>query len=243
MRPRTLGLLSVVAAVAVAGGVAVARSGDRPFRNSPDASKVLDQIDPTVRTDAGPAGFEPAAAPLASPARSDPATAVRNLLDALIARDANRSYGLLAAADRATVGTAASWGERLPSLPRYLTYTVTSRDGRAVTTDVAIEPRLDEVVGYVPARAQVTWVTETEDGGYRVSFAESTTGPCCRPDDAARSAAEAWVTDQQQCRPGPSYDGNLLGQPTLADALCRARAPSPLAHPSGWIASVTRRSC
>jgi hypothetical protein len=35
-------------------------------------------------------------------------------------------------------------------------------------------------------------------------------------------AAQAWVDDEQACTAGASYDGNLLGQPSLGDALCRA---------------------
>ena len=84
------------------------------------------------------------------------------------------------------------------------------------------EPRLDEVVGYVPARAQITWATVGEDGGYRVAFADSTTTPVLPADDGARAAAQAWVDDEQACTAGASYDGNLLGQPSLADTLCRA---------------------
>ena len=61
MRRRTIALLSVTAAVALGGGVAVARSTGRArSSNSPEASKVIDQIDPSIPNGAGPAGFAPA---------------------------------------------------------------------------------------------------------------------------------------------------------------------------------------
>ena len=69
MRRRTIALLSVTAAVALGGGVAVARSTGRSFHNSPEASKVIDQIDPSIPNGAGPAGFAPATEALAPSGR------------------------------------------------------------------------------------------------------------------------------------------------------------------------------
>jgi hypothetical protein len=232
VRRRTIALLAVTAAVAVGGGVAVARSSGSSFQNSPGASKVIDQIDPSIPNGASPAGFAPAAETLLPPA-ADPASAVRGLLDALIAGDAGHSYSLLAAADRSTVGGVAGWQARITELPHYLTYQVTATDGATVTTDVTTEPRLDEVVGYVPARAQITWATVGEDGGYRVAFADSTTAPVLPADDGARAAAQAWVNDEQACTAGASYDGNLLGQPSLAGELCRASGSFTAGAPVG----------
>jgi hypothetical protein len=224
MGPRTIALLAVTAAATVAVGVAIARSAGGASHDRRDVSRTLDHIDAATARAATPPAFA-TSVPALLPAAADPASAVRGLLDALIASDAHRSYSLLASADRAAVGTEASWEERLHSLPHYLTYTIVATDGGVVTTDVATEPRLDEVVGYVPARAHVMWATVAEDGGYRVSFADSTTTPVLPADDAARDVAQAWINDAQQCRAGASYDGNLLGQPTLADALCHASGP------------------
>ena len=232
MRRRTIALLSVTAAVALGGGVAVARSSGASFRNSPGASKVIDQIDPSIANGASPIGFAPATETLLPPA-PDPVAAVRGLLDALIAGEAGHSYSLLGAADRATVGGEAGWQARLTDLPHYLAYQVTATDGASVTTDVTVEPRLDEVVGYVPARAQITWTTVGEDGGYRVAYADSTTTPVLPADDGARAAAQGWVDDEQACRAGAAYDGNLLGQPSLADSLCRARGRFTAGAPVG----------
>lgn len=232
MRRRTIALLSVTAAVALGGGVAVARSTGASFHNSPGASKVIDQIDPSIPNGVDPAGFAPATETLLPPA-VDPASAVRGLLDALIAGDAGHSYSLLAAGDRATVGGVAGWQARMTELPHYLTYQATATDGATVTTDVTTEPRLDEVGGYVPARAQITWATVGEDGGYRVALADSTTSPMLPADDAARAAAQAWVDDEQACKEGASYDGNLLGQPSLADKLCRTGGSFTAGAPVG----------
>ena len=211
----------MTAAVALGGGVAVARNTGGSFHNSPEASKVIDRIDPSIPNGASPAAFSPTTEALLPPA-ADPASAVRGLLDALIAGDASHSFSLLSAADRATVGSVAGWQARVTDLPHYLTYQVSATDGATVTTEVTTEPRLDEVVGYVPARAKLTWATVGEDGGYRVAFAVSTTTPVLPEDDGARAAAQAWVDDEQACTAGASYDGNLLGQPSLADTLCRA---------------------
>ena len=89
-------------------------------------------------------------------------------------------------------------------------------------TAVTIEPRLDEVVGYVPGRASVSWSTVAEDGGYRVSLTDSTTEPVLPTDADATAAAATWVQARQRCQAADSYSGNLLGQPTLAEQLCRA---------------------
>ena len=85
----------------------------------------------------------------------------------------------------------------------------------------------------MPARAQITWATVGEDGGYRVAFADSTTTPVLPADDGARAAAQAWVDDEQACTAGASYDGNLLGQPSLADTLCRAGGTFTAGAPVG----------
>ena len=53
-------------------------------------------------------------------------------------------------------------------------------------------------------------------------------------DAAATQAAQRWVTEQQGCREGPVYGGNLLGQPTLADTLCGTPARSGPERPQGW---------
>ena len=201
--------------------IAVVRTGDEPFRNSPAASDTLDRIDPAAAGQADLTGLEADAAALLPPAAT-PQAAVTGLLDALVAGEAEHSFSLLDAADRATLGPLPTWQSRASSLPRYLGYAVSGVDGTAVRTEVTIEPRLDEVVGYIPGRATVSWSTVAEDGGYRVSLTGSTTEPVLPTDADATVAAETWVAARQRCQADGGYSGNLLGQPTLAERLCRA---------------------
>jgi hypothetical protein len=219
-RPTVLLSVAAVATLGVAAGayLVVARSGE-PFRNSPEASRTLDGIDRTQPNGLAGATFEQDAQPLSAPAPT-PQAAVTGLLDALVAGDAERSFSLLSEGDRSAAGTLASWRDRLFTLPRVVDYLVTSATDTSVTTDISFEPRLDEVAGYVPARATATWTTVTEDGGHRVAYAESTSEPVLPTDAAATQAALRWVTQQQGCRTGMTYGGSLLGQPTLADTLC-----------------------
>ncbi len=206
--------------LAAAGGAYfVTTHDDEPFRNSPEASRTLDGIDAAQPNGLAGATFEPEAPPL-SAAAATPQEAVTGLLDALIAGDAERSFSLLSADDRSTSGPFTTWRDRLVTLPRVVDYQVTDVGSATVTTDVVFEPRLDEVAGFVPARASATWTTVEEDGGHRVTYSESTSEPVLPPDTAATQAAERWVTEEQGCREGPVYGGSLLGQPTLADTLC-----------------------
>jgi hypothetical protein len=220
---RPAALLAVAAAAVIGTGItiAVVRSGDEPFRNSPAASDTLDRIDPAIpgQTDVTRPGADSAA--LLPPAAT-PQAAVAGLLDALVAGEPERSFSLLDAADRATLGPLPTWQSRASSLPRYLGYAVSGVDGTTVRTDVTIEPRLDEVVGYVPGRATIAWSTVAEDGGYRVSLTDSTTEPVLPADADAAVAAETWVAARQRCQADGGYSGNLLGQPTLAERLCRS---------------------
>jgi hypothetical protein len=226
--------ITLVAAAAVGGGaLALNRHHDAPFRNSPTASAGLDAIDPSTssRSDA-PVITMPAE--VSGPGATSPAAAVSSLLRALVDGDARGSYALLAAPDRATYGPVGRWADELSQLPQYRSFRVAHADGPRVTTEVTTVPRLDEVVGYIPSRAVVTWTTADEAGGYRVAFSDTTISPDLPSNQAATAAALAWVEAQQRCQTGPTYAGNLLGQPVLAQALChtggtyRAGAPRGL---------------
>jgi hypothetical protein len=219
-RPAALLALAAIVTLAAAGGAyLVTTGGDEPFRNSPEASRTLDRIDATEANGLAGATLEMDAPPLSAPA-STPQDAVTGLLEALVAQDADRSYSLLSAYDRAAAGSLASWRDRLAVLPQVVDFHVTGSGPADVTTDVVFEPRLDEVGGFVPEQARATWTTVEEDGGHRVAYADSTFEPVLPSDAAATQAAQRWVTEQQACREGETYAGSLLGQPTLTDALC-----------------------
>jgi hypothetical protein len=230
-----LAIALVIAGTAAAGtaAVLVTRHHHEPFRNSPAASVGLDAIDPTAASTSAPPVLT-LPPNVAGPAAKTPTAAVDGLLDALVHGNAARSFSLLAAADRAAYGPVGRWADELGQLPQYRSYRLAGADGQTVTTEVTTVPRLDEVVGYVPSRARVTWTTTAEGGGYRVAFSSTTTAPDLPSAVAATSAAQAWVEARQRCQPGPTYAGNLLGQPVLAQALChttgahRAQAPQAL---------------
>jgi hypothetical protein len=218
----TVATVATVAAVALAvagGAYLVTTHGDEPFRNSPEASRTLDRIDAAQPNGLVGATFDVDGPPLAAPA-SSPQEAVTGLLAALVARDAERSFSLLSEDDRAASGSFASWRDRLTTLPQVVEFQVTGAGSDEVTTDVVFEPRLDEVAGFVPAEARATWTTVEEDGGHRVAYSDSTFEPVLPSDATAAEAAQRWVTEQQACREGRTYGGNLLGQPTLTERLC-----------------------
>ena len=222
MKPRpAVAIVLPAVAVVLLGGALVVRHHRGHFRNSPQASATLEQINPRVPDRVAPGALTPVStAPL--PPAATPEAAVRGLLDAMIAGDAQRSFGRLAAADRATYGPVGVWEDQLSDLAHYVGYRVAGTSGTTVQTDVTIEPRLDEVVGYIPSRAHVTWTTVAEDGGYRVSFSSTLTDPVLPTDASATNAAAEWVAAREGCRPGDTYAGNLIGEPVLADALCHS---------------------
>ena len=79
----------------------------------------------------------------------------------------------------------------------------------------------------------MTWTTSREDGGYRVAFTNTIIEPLLPSSGAATAAAQAWVTAREQCQPGATYAGNLLGQPTLAEGLCHSTAAYRAGAPAG----------
>jgi hypothetical protein len=103
-----------------------------------------------------------------------------------------------------------------------------------VTGTITLEPRLDEVSGFVPDHADVDWRVVAEDGGWRVDIADSTLHPMLPDESGATSAAAEWATARQECRTDGEYAGSLLGSPVLGDQLCGvhgdvvAGSPAPL---------------
>lgn len=210
-----------------------------------------------ARTQAGPAGAQPAdATPTSEPAPApgpvsladgltdlDPAddtsarAAALAFLEAEAARDFAASFALLSAADQEAEAPVAHWRQRHADLPPIEGFDVTAvgRRGEDVVAVAGLELRssLDEFAGLVPARAEGSFVLAEEDGGWRVRFADSTIVPHY-PDDAdATSAAAAWAAAQQRCEePAGPYDGPQYGVPALATALCGIDADVAVGDPS-----------
>jgi hypothetical protein len=165
-----------------------------------------------------------------------PRDAVKRFLDAETSGDYSTSLGLLVDAERAQAGAPAVWKAEHGTLPHYLGYQFTpGGDGAAITTTVHYEPRLDETTGFTPGTATVTWLTQAEGGGYRVSLTSSTVQPALPSDADAQAAAVEWARARQQCVVKRQYIGSLLGSPDVAERLCKttgdftAGAPAPLA--------------
>ena len=93
-----------------------------------------------------------------------------------------------------------------------------------------------QVVGLVPERSRVGWVTASDGGSWGVDLGTSSFEPLYPSDDAAPAAVRAWAEAHQACGPAPSWDGNLVGSPALAESLCGAEGavevgdPAPLAE-------------
>jgi hypothetical protein len=227
----SIGVLAIV--VAGCGG----SGGDRSAARSP-----LDSIVPSAPTDIPE--FRPTTAQrteLPAPP-ANPVEAVHQYISAEIAGDGQRSFDLLAASSRTSAGSPADWVESAFQRPSILDFELdplaatpaSGRDAVTVTGTVMLEPRLDEVSGFVPERADVDWRVVAEDGGWRVDIADSTLHPMLPDEAGATTAAAAWAAARQECRTDGEYAGSLLGSPVLSDQLCGthgelvAGSPAPL---------------
>ncbi len=161
----------------------------------------------------------PPAPVVASPASSATA-AVTRFLDAEIDRDLAASLALLGDTERARIGSTEAWTLQHDQMPRMLGYDLVATEGDEVTVRLELEPRLDEVTGFIPARATATFVTERRADGWLVDFDRTELIPELPDEAGATVAAEAWVAARQGCSDAAQYPGSLLGQPDLADTLC-----------------------
>jgi hypothetical protein len=218
----------VVLVVGLALGIGVARvtfAGDgggaasTPMRRT-DTAVTLPEL---AAVDVPPAGI---AAP-------DPRSAVEGFLEAEAARDFGRSWGLLAAEDRVRYGSPAAWVAAHEAIPPVTGFLVEAAgDDGAVAALLELRPGLDGVLGLVPARAESTWQTVNEDGGWRVAFGLSSLRPLHPSDAGAVDAALSWVQDRQACQDRPARQhGALVGVTGLADRLCDAAGVPQAAGP------------
>lgn len=216
----------------VAAGCSGGQGGDRALVRAESFARLgLASAAPAVDLAPGPAD------PPGAPARS-PEDAVARFVAAETAGDVNASYGLLSESARQGFGTRAAWAAAHATMPRLRSFTASAPVARTLvgttlTGDAAFEPRLDEVVGLVPASAVVTWRLVQEDGGWRVDQPGSTITPTfILTDDALRETVIAWLSEQQRCTGTPSvreYGGGLVGAPALARALCRTTDAADIA--------------
>jgi hypothetical protein len=210
---------------------------------SASAPSALDSVVRPPLTDVP--DFDAAAAPVGtapSEPAPDPVEAVQRYVSGELAGDLERSYAALSTSARESVGSVADWAEtafQRPTIVGYEIDPVTSEPSAGasaviVTGDVTLEPRLDEVSGFVPQRASVEWKVVAEDGGWRLDLGGSSVVPILPAGHGASAAAQRWATARQQCRTDGEYEGSLLGSPALGDKLCGlsgelvAGPPAPL---------------
>jgi hypothetical protein len=231
--PRILAASIGVLAVVVAG--CADSGGDQTRAPSP-----LDSVVPSAPTEIPDFSGSPADVTELSAPPGDPVEAVRLNVTPEIGGDGERSFGLLSASARASAGSAADWVEGTSQRPTILAFELdpdplaVGRRERSVTGTVTLDPRLDEVSGFVPAHAEVDWRVVAEDGGWRVDIADSTLHPVLPDEAGAPTAAATWATARQKCRIDGEYAGSLLGSPLLGEQLCGvdgdivAASPRPL---------------
>jgi hypothetical protein len=157
-----------------------------------------------------------------SPA-TDPRRAVEGFLAAEKAGDLARSYQFLSASDRKQLASEQDWiAAHADLVPPVTDYEIDgpARDG-VIPSTLRLESSLDEVIGLVPARAQMRWqVVEGPAGRWSIDLARSELEPQLPPDDDAVAATTAWVQSRQHCASNGEWEGGLVGFSGLADALC-----------------------
>lgn len=202
------------------------------------ASALGGDDEPEAPAALGRAALPEGSQPLLDPARlaevegpreraDTPVEAVEAFLSAEQAGDYETSFGYLADAVRIDYGSPAAWAADHPdALPPVTGFAIEAADSgastAAVTTLTRYRSSLDVVTGLVPARAQTTWATVREDGGWAVDLTSTTQSPVLPADRDAVAAAQAWAERLQQCGASDRETETLRGRPDLARQLCRA---------------------
>lgn len=157
-----------------------------------------------------------------------PEAAVSGFLDAEVAGDFDTSFGFLSPDERTIYGTPAGWisnhADVIPPVTAYeLGEVVEGPDFTTVSGTVSFTPSLNQVVGLVPARAEVTWnVVLGPDDAWGVSVEESAFEPVLPDEGGADPAARSWVEDRVRCQEPTNEFGGLIGPATLVESLCDA---------------------
>jgi hypothetical protein len=159
---------------------------------------------------------------------AQPVDALRVFLDGQRDGDLDRAWSVVSERDRRRYPDVVDWQDANGVLPRVLGYTLdaplVAGERAEVGGTVQYEPRLDDIVGVVPARATAAWVVVRERGGWRVSVLDSIVDPVFPPAAGAVDAARAWADARQQCRVAAQWEGGLVGIAPDSDAhgLCAA---------------------
>lgn len=211
--PRLFPLIPLLTALLMVASCGSSQPGRANTAHGVNATKIPKAV-PAESTTTTPA------APDLPPSRAvSPRSAVETYLSSEISDDGLASYNVLSSADRSSIGSFADWTTRHASMPRYLSYTILGVIGPSVVTDVNMTPRVDESNGVVPASARVTWTAVSESGGWTVALSTAKFDPRYPDPALAKSAALGWVAAAQAGSTANQYEGNLLGQPDIAQQL------------------------
>lgn len=192
------------------GGVATTHPG--PSKSATPIPEARGAND-VLLAEADPAPQTPASTPLA---------AVEAYLTAEVGGRFEDSFALLSNDDRTDIGLVGNWREQHATTPRVRSFSVVSRTGSSLVTEVAFEPRVDETVGVIAGAARITWAVVPEGGGFVVDLEETTVEPRYPDDSLASAGVSEWIRRVFADAPPVGYVGSLLGQPELVDALVDA---------------------
>ncbi len=174
--------------------------------------------------------------PPAEPARSAdgslradaPGDAVAGFLSAEVDSALEDAYFHLSAEEQVEFFSAAGYvsahADLLPPVLSYRLLEVSEEGERAtVTTEVALRPSLDPVIGLVPGEAEITWTAVAEDGGWAVELTTAELVPRYPDDVGAADDVAAWAEARRSCEsPGELEEAPLRGRTALATDLCDA---------------------
>ena len=221
----------VVAVLGVVAGLLVAVVGSRLLADDSSRTGAQGAVPRTAAADVkSPADLLPAGPVPAGAGAASPTAAVTGFLDAEARGDYRSSFGFLADADRSMFESPASWvaahASTIAPVTAYTLGDTSVRDADAsVAALVSFKPGLDEVVGLVPTRANVTWVaTRGADGAWGVALDSSAIEPIYPSDDGIVPAAQTWLDARRACRTPSNERTGLVGAPALAQPLCGAGA-------------------
>lgn len=228
-------VVAVVLVIAALGGTTLFLSGDGFGSDgdgsaAPTSSSLEDRTASSDTTALADADFRELPAPpqtIPEAPATDAAAAVEGFLIAEANADYVASYAFLTRADQQLYASAAAWvAEHASVMPPVTAYDLgevsEGSDGIQVATTVGFRPSLDEVVGLVPAQAEVVWAVQEDDGVFGVSLERSTLTPVYLDDSGVADAAAAWVASQQDCAPAGEWGGTLLGVQGPVLELCDA---------------------
>jgi hypothetical protein len=108
-------------------------------------------------------------------------------------------------------------------------------DGIVVTMEVGLEPRLDRIVGAMPKAATISWLSVSENGGWRLAYSDSVIDPRFPDASGAVRAVGAWAEKARRCEDRSVLEAasGLVGVTGFVPRLCGAPGSVELGAVSG----------